>query len=106
MKSVASGMIRAGFHPRSSSRKLFTVVLAAAGLVLTAWGGGAAIAASDVSGPPSASNGYALVTTISLPGPAGHGDWVAYDPSNGYIYLSHHGSNFVVVDTKTYKVDR
>ena len=63
-----------------------------------------AIAASAASGPASAPNGFALVSTIPLPGPAGHGDWVAYDQSNGYIYLSHHGMNVVVVDTKTNKV--
>ncbi len=73
------------------------VALAAAALLV---GGGVAIAA-PAGGPASALNGFALVKTIPLPGPAGHGDWVAYDPSNGYIYLSHHGTNVVVVDTKT-----
>lgn len=104
MRDVDSEAIRAGFHPRNSSSKIFTVGLVAAALVLIAGRGDAAIAASETSGLRSAPNGYALVGAIPLPGPAGHGDWVAYDPSNGYIYLSHHGSNFVVVDTKTNKV--
>jgi len=76
------------------------VVLAAAVLV-TAGGTGAAFAAPETGGPPSAPHGYTLVRTIALPGPPGHGDWVAYDASNGDIYLSHHGTNVVVVDTKT-----
>jgi hypothetical protein len=63
-----------------------------------------AIAAPAGGGPASAPSGFTLVRTIPLPGPAGHGDWVAYDPGNGYIYLSHHGTNVVVVDTKTNKV--
>jgi len=45
-----------------------------------------------------------LVTTIPLPGPEGHGDWVAFDRGDGDIYLSHHGSNMVVLDTKTNKI--
>jgi hypothetical protein len=101
---VSSGMTRAGFHPRNFSMRMFTTVLAAAALVLIGRGGDAAMAAAQISGPPPAANGYTLVTTIPLPGPAGHGDWVSYDPSNGFIYLSHHGSNFVVVDTKTNKI--
>ncbi len=79
------------------------VALTAVVLVVTAWIAGMAKAA-DSSGLGSEAKGYTLVTTIPLPGPAGHGGWVAYDSSNGYIYLSHHGSNFVVVDTKTNKV--
>lgn len=62
------------------------------------------MAASKSNGPAPAPNGYTLVAAIPLPVPAGHGDRVAYDPGNAYIYLSHHGSNVVVVDTKTNKV--
>jgi DNA-binding beta-propeller fold protein YncE len=73
----------------------------AGALAMAAGGGTAALAASESGGPSSVANGYTLVATIPLPGPAGHGDWVAYDSGNGYIYLSHHGSNLVVVDPKT-----
>lgn len=101
MRHLTSGQVRAGFEPRRSERERFAAALGVVALVMiVAWGGGSAIAASQTDGPPSASNAFAMVTTIPLPGPAGHCDWVAYDPGNGDIYLSHHGSNFVVVDTK------
>ncbi|HSB79814.1 MAG TPA: hypothetical protein VLM91_13625 [Candidatus Methylomirabilis sp.] len=80
------------------------MALATAGLAFSLVGGGAALAASSAGGSPSAPTGYALVTTIPLPGPPGHDDWVAYDPSNEKIYVAHHGSNLAVVDTKTDKV--
>jgi YVTN family beta-propeller protein len=104
MGNIASGLIQAGGRSRHAWRSWFPVISAAAALLLILGGGGVAIAAAGMAGPPSAPNGYTLVGTIPLPGPAGHGDWVAYDPSNQYIYLSHHGSNVVVIDTKTNKV--
>ncbi|MFI5450354.1 MAG: hypothetical protein ACHQ03_11395 [Candidatus Bathyarchaeia archaeon] len=42
---------------------------------------------------------YTKVNQILLPGTGGHGDWVTYDPANGYIYLSHHGSDVIVINT-------
>jgi DNA-binding beta-propeller fold protein YncE len=75
---------------------MVTAVLMTAALIVAAGVGSGAQAA--MTAPSSAPNGYTLVTKIPLPGPAGHGDWVAYDAGNGYIYVSHHGSNLVVVD--------
>jgi hypothetical protein len=102
MRYVVSGDAPADFGSRGSRLALVTIALAAA-LVATAWGAGVA-AAATMTGPPSMPNGYTLRTTIPLPGPAGHGDWVAFDPGTGDIYLSHHGQNFVVVDPRTNKV--
>jgi DNA-binding beta-propeller fold protein YncE len=73
------------------------VLMAAVMIVALGMGIGAQAAMTAASPAP---NGYTLVTKIPLPGPAGHGDWVAYDPGNDLIYLSHHGSNLVVVDPK------
>ncbi|HKM76740.1 MAG TPA: hypothetical protein VJZ32_09990 [Candidatus Bathyarchaeia archaeon] len=42
---------------------------------------------------------YNRVNQISLPGSGGHGDWVTYDPANGYVYLGHHGSDLIVINT-------
>lgn len=44
---------------------------------------------------------YSPGSTIPLPGPPGHGDWVTYDPANGYVYLAHCGSNVVIVSMAT-----
>jgi hypothetical protein len=74
-------------------------VLLTAALIVAAGVGSGAQAA--MTAPNSVSNGYTLVSKIPLPGPAGHGDWVSYDSGTGYIYLSHHGSNLVVVDPST-----
>ncbi len=102
MKNVGSGDATADSCSRWPGRALVTIALMVAALVATGWCAGVATAAE--AGPSSMPNGYSLLTTIPLPGPAGHGDWVAYDPGNGDIYVSHHGQNFVVVDTKTNKV--
>ncbi len=103
MKNLGSEDTLADSCPRYSIWASVISALAVAAVVVATWSAGMAAAATN-AGPPSAPNGYTLLTTISLPGPPGHGDWVAYDPSNGDIYLSHHGQNFVVVDTKTNKV--
>ena len=42
---------------------------------------------------------YNRVNQIPLPGSGGHGDWVTYDSANGYVYLGHHGSDIIVIDT-------
>ncbi len=102
MRNAALGDAPADSCTRTSRWALVTLTLAAA-LVVAVWGVGAATAAT-MTDPPSNPNGFTLMTTVSLPGPAGHGDWVAFDPSNGDIYVAHHGQNFVVVDTKTNKV--
>ncbi len=98
MTSRLTGLI---CQRKTSPRKTVTVVLMMVALFAAAGVYGEARAASPGGGSPSMSSNYTLVTTIPLPGPAGHGDWVAYDAGNGYIYLSHHGSNLVVVDPKT-----
>jgi len=54
---------------------------------------------SIVSAQSSRSLSYSKVDQISLPGTGGHGDWVTYDPANGYVYLGHHGSDIIVIDT-------
>lgn len=46
---------------------------------------------------------FKLVDKIALPTPPGHGDWVAYDPGNGDVYVSM-PNNMAVIDTKTNKV--
>ena len=101
MRNIASRMTGTGFLGGNTWSMIFTAALTVAALTLVGWGSGAAVAASETGAPPASPNGYSLVTTIPLPGPAGHGDWVAYDPGNGLIYLSHHGSNLVVVNPTT-----
>ena len=96
MRHIAARLTGVGRRPENRQKKLVTAVLTAAALVMATGLGSVALAA--VTEPPSVPNGYTLVATIPLPGPAGHGDWVAYDAGNGYIYVSHHGSNLVVVD--------
>jgi DNA-binding beta-propeller fold protein YncE len=56
-------------------------------------------------GPSLANTTYTfkLVKKIALPTKPGHGDWVSYDPSNGYIYVSM-VDGMAVIDTKTNKV--
>jgi sugar lactone lactonase YvrE len=44
---------------------------------------------------------YVRVATIDLPTPTGHGDWVAYDPSNKMIYVSLKDDGMAVIDTRT-----
>jgi DNA-binding beta-propeller fold protein YncE len=52
----------------------------------------------------AASYNFKLIATIPLPTKPGHGDWVAYDPSNHDVYVSLNGSGMAVVDTRTDKV--
>lgn len=52
----------------------------------------------------AASYHFKLVDKITLPGQGGHGDWVTYDPGNGYVYVSLADSGVAVVDTKTDQV--
>jgi len=99
MRQMASRFAWAARHPENRQRKMATAVLMTAVLIV-ALGVETGAEAAMTAAPP-APNGYTLMTKIPLPGPAGHGDWVAYDSGNGYIYLSHHGSNLVVVDPKT-----
>ena len=99
MRQKASRFAWAARHPENRQRKMATAVLMTAVLIV-ALGVETGAEAAMTAAPP-APNGYTLMTKIPLPGPAGHGDWVAYDSGNGYIYLSHHGSNLVVVDPKT-----
>lgn len=47
---------------------------------------------------------FKLVTKIPLPTKPGHGDWVAFDPSNQDIYVSLKDHGMAVIDTKTNKV--
>ena len=47
---------------------------------------------------------FNLVDQIQLPGHGGHGDWVTYDPGNGYVYVSLADKGVAVVDTATDKV--
>src|SRR5579872_2485037 len=47
---------------------------------------------------------FKLVTKIALPTKPGHGDWVAFDPSNQDIYVSLKDHGMAVIDTKTNKV--
>lgn len=67
---------------------------------------GAALVSSFAIGPTFASTPYTfkLVTKIALPTKPGHGDWVAYDPSNHDVYVSLKDQGMAVVDTKTNKV--
>lgn len=46
---------------------------------------------------------FKKVATIPLPTPPGHGDWVAYDPGNGMVYVSM-VNDMAVIDTRTNKV--
>ena len=103
MRSASSGDAKDSLRSGNSRGKILTVAVAVTGLALTLCGVGVARAAES-SGPPSDPNGYTLVTTIPLPGPEGHGDWVAFDRGDGDLYLSHHGSNMVVLDTKNNKI--
>jgi DNA-binding beta-propeller fold protein YncE len=50
-----------------------------------------------------ATDGYALLQTINLPGTlGGHGDWVAYDADTSTIWLAQSpDNNVVVIDTRT-----
>jgi DNA-binding beta-propeller fold protein YncE len=52
----------------------------------------------------AASYDFQLVDKIPLPTKPGHGDWVAYDPSNHDVYVSLEGSGMAVVDANTDKV--
>ncbi|MDE2227864.1 MAG: hypothetical protein KGL11_02335 [Alphaproteobacteria bacterium] len=47
---------------------------------------------------------FKLVTKIPLPTKPGHGDWVAFDPSNQNVYVSLKDHGMAVIDTKTNKV--
>src|SRR5208337_2261211 len=53
-----------------------------------------------VSSESNRSLSYAKVSQILLPGTGGHGDWVTYDPANGYVYLGHHGSDIIVINAE------
>lgn len=46
----------------------------------------------------------AAYETIKLPGKGGHGDLVEYDSANKYLYVAHHGDDFIVINTDTNKV--
>ncbi len=50
--------------------------------------------------------GYSLQTTITLPGTVGgHGDWVTYDASTGYVWLVQSpDNNVVVINTATNQI--
>lgn len=98
MRQMPSRLTWTARQPEYTQRRMAAVVLMAA-VMIGALGMGIGAQAAMTAASP-ASNGYTLVTKIPLPGPAGHGDWVAYDPGNDLIYLSHHGSNLVVVDPK------
>ncbi len=41
---------------------------------------------------------YTLVATVPLPGKAGHGDWVTYDPEMNSVYIALHESGVAVID--------
>lgn len=47
---------------------------------------------------------FQRVGTIVLPGTAGHGDWVTYDPGAGRLYVSLHGSGMAVIDPAAKRV--
>lgn len=73
-------------------KKLAAAILVAGGLVA-----GTAMAAGSYH--------FKLVDKIALPMSPGHGDWVAYDPGNGDVYVSLAGdAGMAVIDTKTNKV--
>jgi len=55
---------------------------------------------SLASSPPT----FKLVAKIPLPTKPGHGDWVAFDPSNRDVYVSLKDHGMAVIDTKTNKV--
>lgn len=67
---------------------------------------GTALLSGLMMGTSFASSPYTfkLVTKIALPTAPGHGDWVAFDPSNQDIYVSLKDHGMAVVDTKTNKV--
>lgn len=44
---------------------------------------------------------YVKVAEIYLPCPVGHGDWVAFDPSNHMLYVSMKDDGMAVIDTRT-----
>lgn len=44
---------------------------------------------------------YVKLAEIYLPCPTGHGDWVAYDPSNRMVYVSMKNDGMAVIDTRT-----
>ena len=54
----------------------------------------------------TSTDGYALLTTITLPGNVGgHGDWVAYDPDTNTVWLAQSpDNNVVVIDAATNSV--
>ncbi len=64
---------------------------------------GAALLSVLMSGVACAAPSYSfkLVDTIPLPTKPGHGDFVVFDPTNNYVYVSLNGSGMAVVDTKT-----
>ena len=47
---------------------------------------------------------YVKVAEIYLPCPTGHGDWVAFDPSNQMLYVSMKEDGMAVIDTRTNKL--
>ena len=44
---------------------------------------------------------YVKIAEIYLPCPTGHGDWVAYDPSNHMVYVAMKADGMAVIDTRT-----
>ncbi len=99
MRQIALGRTREGYRAENRGKQFATAILMTAAVIVAVGTGSGAQAA--MTGSPSSANAYPLVGKIPLPGPAGHGDWVAYDSGTGYIYVSHHGSNLVVVNPKT-----
>lgn len=67
---------------------------------------GTALLSGLMMGTSFASSPYTfkLMTKIALPTTPGHGDWVAFDPSNQDIYVSLKDHGMSVIDTKTNKV--
>src|ERR1700739_1696148 len=66
---------------------------------------GIALMSGLMSGTAFAANyDFKLVAKIPLPTQPGHGDWVAFDPSNQDVYVSLKGSGMAVVDTRTNQV--
>ncbi len=66
----------------------------------------AALPAMQVPVSPSAAPAatgmmeYTLVTTVPLPGKAGPGDWVIYDPEMNSVYVALHESGVAVIDAE------
>lgn len=61
-----------------------------------------AASAALLGGPALAAQyHYVKVAEIDLECPVGHGDWVAYDRTNGMVYVSMKDDGMAVIDTRT-----